>query len=353
MEQPIERRSRICLRFWFAALIASVVFLLPDPIQGQTYEPSDVDFDGSGTVTFGDFIMFAAVFGQRDPTFDVDGGGIVDFADFLVLVEFFGAEILEPSTIVESVVFTTPSGHEHPMTVVPAGPFIMGSDSASSNQRPMRTVSLDSFLIDIYEVTNDQFSAFLNAEGTETTTGIPYLNLDGRALQIVEESGTYAPRRARDADTPVVHVTWVGAQAYCEWLGSRLPTEAEWEKAARGTDGRLYPWGNDPPDPGLLNYDMNLREPIAVGSYPRGVSPYGVYDMAGNVFEWSADYYDAEYYGSAPSENPQGPESGTHHTTRGGAYQAIVEAWVQSTYRQQTSETQGLVDLGFRCARNP
>jgi formylglycine-generating enzyme required for sulfatase activity len=239
------------------------------------------------------------------------------------------------------------------MVHVPAGPFVMGADSGATNQQPVRTVALDSFLIDVYEVTNARFADFLNSEGPEDPTGTPYINLAGRVVRVVETDGRFEPASLSDSGTPVVHVTWVGAQAYCTWASMRLPSEAEWEKSARGTDGRLYPWGNEAPTGGFLNYNKNVGMPTEIGSYPRGVSPYGALDMAGNVFEWVADYYQSDYYTSAPTDNPTGPESGTFRVFRGGSHPALVDAWVQATYRQPASEVSGLVDVGFRCARNP
>lgn len=341
-------------RFWVSGtLTVMMLFLLQTGAAGQGPTAEDVDFDGNGTVRLGDLILFAAAYGQADPTYDLDGDGIVGFTDFLVLVAFFGTDIESPVSTPTLVTLTSPKGNVHEMAVVPGGPLLMGSDTGSENQRPARTVVVDSFLIDIFEVTNTHFASFLNAEGTASDDGTPYVNLEGRALRIAEGADGFAPASWRDADTPVVHVTWVGARAYCEWVGGRLPTEAEWEKAARGTDGRPYPWGSDPPTPALLNYNKNLREPTPVGSYPKGVSPYGIHDAAGNVFEWVADYYDPGYYAVAPDTNPTGPATGDFRVIRGGAHAAIVEAWVQTTYRQPSRETQGLVDTGFRCARTP
>ena len=190
------------------------------------------------------------------------------------------------------------------MVFVPAGEFLMGSTdndtAALAIEKPQHTVYLDGFWVDKHEVTNAQYRKCMEAGACEET--------------VCWDSGVLnAP------DQPVVCVTWSDAQAYAAWVGGRLPTEAEWEKSARGTDGRIYPWGNSALDCSKANYKGCADWPLPVGSHPDGASPYGALDMAGNAWEWAADWYDADYYIGSPVQNPQGPESGNHRVLRGGA----------------------------------
>jgi sulfatase modifying factor 1 len=194
----------------------------------------------------------------------------------------------------------------------------MGSESGGLDESPVHTVFLSEFLIDKLEVTNHKFTLFLNAVRTNVDPdGNPILHLDNPDVEIFERNGIYqiAPELTL---RPVVEVTWWGAKAYCEWMTGRLPTEAEWEKAARGADERRYPWGDETPAPDLLNYEQNLNRTADVGSYPLSASPYGALDMAGNVWEWTADYWDRDYYGESPRDNPKGPIEGEDRSIRGG-----------------------------------
>ncbi len=218
------------------------------------------------------------------------------------------------------------------MVYVPEGEFLMGSaDSdpdAGSDEKPQHTVYLDAFWIDKTEVTNAAFALCVQA-GACQTTGADF---------------------SEKPNHPVVAVSWNDAAAYCEWAGRRLPTEAEWEKAARGTDGRIYPWGDGAPDATLLNYNGNIGGTTEVGSYPDGASPYGALDMAGNVWEWANDWYDSSYYSNSPSENPQGPSTGDARVLRGGS-------WVNEARNVRVSNRgRGYPDYrfvgsgGFRCS---
>jgi formylglycine-generating enzyme required for sulfatase activity len=226
------------------------------------------------------------------------------------------------------------------MVYVPAGEFLMGSaDSdkdASSDEKPQHTVYLDAFWIDHTEVTNAQYKKCVQA-GTCTAS-------------------SYASDSSFNGDTqPVVGVDWNNAVTYCEWVGRQLPTEAQWEKAARGTDGCIYPWGNQTAtceyavmDDGSGKGCGKGSAAWVVGSKPKGASPYGALDMAGNVWEWAADWYDGKYYASSPFKNPTGPSSGSSRVLRGGSWD-FDQTLARATFRGSYTPDSRLSNIGFRC----
>jgi formylglycine-generating enzyme required for sulfatase activity len=197
---------------------------------------------------------------------------------------------------------------------------------------------LDDYYIDKYEVTNARYQACVDAGVCQPP----------REMSSATRSNYYG--NSDFDDYPVIYVDWDMAVVYCEWRGAQLPTEAQWEKAARGTDGRSYPWGEGI-DAILANYNYNIGDTTAVGNYEDGVSPYGLYDMTGNVWEWVADWYSGTYYQTSPSANPTGPASGQFRGLRGGSWlneeefvHTFTRGWNQLEYFQY-------VDFGFRCAK--
>ena len=220
---------------------------------------------------------------------------------------------------------------------VPAGRFQMGSDSGSENERPSHTVYLDEFWIDESEVTVHMYSLCVKAKVCKEPGN--------------KSSALYANYYGSPdfENYPVIHVDWNMAKTYCEWAGRRLPTEAEWEKAARGEQSLTYPWGNEEPNPRLLNFDDQKGDVTAIGSYPNGASPYGVLDMAGNAWEWVADWYRETYYANSPDANPLGPRSGQEHVLKGGSWHdnSIL---VRASNRDHRVPEDACVNCGFRCA---
>jgi formylglycine-generating enzyme required for sulfatase activity len=226
------------------------------------------------------------------------------------------------------------------MVLVPAGPFLMGSPPVEGDQdeMPQRGVYVGVFWIDLYEVTFAQYDLFMRATQAPKPV-IPVLQDDPAKLM--------APAQ------PVVAVSWTQANDYCTWLGKRLPTEAEWEKAARGDRAVAWPWGKAF-GPGLANVqggEDGFVYTAPPGSFPKGRSPYGVYDMSGNVSEWVADWYDHKYYLGAPFESPKGPETGKHRVYRGGSWNDTPSD-VRTAKRFAAAPHQTSAVIGFRCAKS-
>jgi len=243
------------------------------------------------------------------------------------------------------------------MVLIPEGEFIMGSEEGFPDEAPVHMVWIDAFYIDLTEVTNQQYRGCVEAGVCQPPRRTSCCTEDANRAPIWPD---YFGNPEFD-DYPVIFISWYDAYTFCQWRGARLATEAEWEKAARGTDGRTYPWGNEEPTPDHLNFTwpetMFDQRPLyttaPVGSYPLGASPYGVLDMAGNVYEWLWDAYAPDYYQYSPYRNPTGPEDGEYRLTRGGSFynQAFRN---RSANRNNAYIPASSVhfDGGARCARD-
>ena len=300
-----------------------VVRKLPDSrLVEITYDVADADGSLFVAVKISD--DGGATFVVRARTFSGDVGQVNSGRGKRIVWDA-GADLGEKESnqyqakIVASDELPPPAG----MVLVPAGPFIMGSNNGGGDEQPVHTVNLDGFWIDQYEVTNIQWKVYAQAAGKAAKSG--------------------------PNDYPVVYVSWYDARDYCAWAGKRLPTEAEWEKAARGTDGRTYPWGE-----GIghdkANYLGGPGRTAKVGSSPAGISPYGAHDMAGNVWEWVQDWYGSEYYSASPERNPQGPLSSLRRVLRGGSWSS--SDGLRSSDRGGGGPSNWSNNIGFRCAKD-
>jgi len=233
---------------------------------------------------------------------------------------------------------------------IPAGPFTMGSNNGREDERPEHTVTLAAFEIDRLQVTNEAFAMFLERYGTTDNNGRRYFDWDDNDARIHPVAGVW---RADQGFTnhPVVEASWVGALAYCQSLGKRLPTEAEWEKAARGTDARRYPWGDAMPTAALARFASGWNDTVAVTTHEGHPSPYGVIGMAGNAWHWVSSAYRPYPYRADDGREDTAP--GPVRATRGGGHDSSAEA-LRTTERGRTlsrAPAAGHHNIGFRCAR--
>jgi len=250
-----------------------------------------------------------------------------------------------------------------PQVIIPQTTFLMGArdedESAELDERSRHEVTVGAFAIDLYEVSVAQYTAFLNTLGEYVNACNGFTCLSTRfettRSYLTDEQTGYIPVEGF-GDYPINNVSWHGANAYCQWVGGRLPTEAEWELAATGGDGRFYPWGDD------LEIDEDGTIPAVfagtfdnlqpVDSLPEGNSPFGLHHMAGNVWEWVADGYDPIYYDRSPEENPTGPEVSVtdDRVMRGGGYDSVT-AQLRTTNRasERAPEFRLIPNTGFRC----
>lgn len=239
---------------------------------------------------------------------------------------------------------------ESAMVLIPSGFFLMGSDDKGSDERPKHKVFLDSYFIDQFETSAEQFSVFLSQVPN------PNRYYKDNKYGVLSLEKNFKPKKGYE-NFPINNVTWFGANAFCRFNGKRLPTEAEWEKAARGIDGRRYPWGDTEPNPAIARFNQQWDENkldamVSVDSMPNGKSPFGLEQMAGNIKEWVDDWYDAEYYTDYKHQiNPKGPFGGEFKVLKGGSWHDL-RSFLYSSFRNNSAPSLGLEDYGFRCAKN-
>ncbi len=259
--------------------------------------------------------------------------------------------IINPTaSLTPSEIGTAVADQESEMVFIPQGEFQMGCEtehnggfSCPSDELPLHTVFLADFFIDRYEITNAKY-----AECVKNGKCEPPNNFSSESQTSYYDNPSFA-------DYPVIYVTWSDADVYCQWAGKRLPTEAEWEKAARGTSIKAYPWGDSEPSCTLANVFNSssgsacLGDTQMAGSYPDGKSKFGVQDMAGNVFEWVNEWYSDTYYKNTPSENPAGPTEGSYRVLRGGGWNSNG-VFLRTSSRSFDPDFNNAKDSGFRCA---
>ena len=236
------------------------------------------------------------------------------------------------------------------MVEIPAGAFTMGREDGPADERPAQAVTLPAFRIDRLPVTNRQFAEFLAATGTHNKQGERLYDFDDPDARVHQVGGKWTADKGYE-NHPAVEVTWTGGRDYCAWRGKRLPTEAEREKAARGIDGRRYPWGNSAADRTRAQYAARFNETAPADAFPAGASPYGVLGMAGNTWEWVSSAYRPYPYDA--HDGREDMKAGPVRATRGGGHDSSADE-ITVTQRGKTlsrNPASGHHNIGFRCAR--
>ena len=236
------------------------------------------------------------------------------------------------------------------MVRIPGGPFVMGSINGPEDERPQHRLEVAEFFIDRTKVTNAQFAMFLNAKGPVGPQGDKYFDIDDSDARVHRPDGNWAADVGFE-NNPVVEVSWYGAVAFCRWAGKRLPTEAEWEKAARGTDGRKYPWGEEGPNRTRAHFGAGWNDLKPVGSFPQGASPYGLLDAAGNGWEWVSSAYRPYPYNAQDGREDLNKDM--VRGTRGGGHDVRIEELTTTQRGRHVSRNPhgGHHNISFRCAR--
>jgi formylglycine-generating enzyme required for sulfatase activity len=237
------------------------------------------------------------------------------------------------------------------LVYIPQGTFEMGSPSGNLDEMPVHSISLDAYWMDRTEVTNGMFADFLNVFGNQVEGGTTWLDSRDPLVWLSENNGMWQALNGK-VNYPIAGVSWYGANAYCEWAGRGLPSEAQWEYAAKGTNSFRFPWGNTNLDCHYSRYSSCENRPVPVGSLSLGASPFGILDMAGNVAEWVNDRYSAGYYQQSPVQNPAGPINGYYRVIRGGSWGSTYIS-LQTSHRAWAGADTRDSDIGFRCVLNP
>lgn len=246
---------------------------------------------------------------------------------------------------------TAPAG----TVLIPAGEFLMGSYEGSEFEKPVHRVHLDAYYLDETPVTNEQFAAFVDATGYCTTAESVKENVDPHDKRFQPTGISWQTFATTDRkDHPVIYVSWYDANAYAKWIGKRLPTEAEWEKAARGgLEGKRFPWGDESPGQSHTNWNQLQPDSLSVPTTPvKNFTPnrYGLYDMVGNVWEWCGDWYLESYYIISPGRNPKGPGNGQYRVRRGASWNVREDFRLRCTNRGAMLPGKFWPNMGFRCA---